>query len=527
MSLPATLQGIKQVPSPSLRSADGSFNTPNQAHSVSPRRNQPQNNTQKFSPHFGKDGGTPTSHSPSQSRAVSPLRRLGWGLHRTHTPEEPFVPVDPFRLRICWFGRRHPHSPPQSDEPDLEAGCGDAFSVCLPLPALRAVLVSGGAEAGEEGNLDARWGAFTDAVRAFFADTLPRQIYLTLLLRLPASYWSRVARVFEDAEVSKPDVQRIIDACAPAQSAESMTERSGIGPSRHATMPLPFPGEWNPPQVSPALVRFKYSWEMFVDSLLREWKTLNLVSALLCTAILTIFQVDAAANDPFTRSAALFSLIFALMSLSYGCIYIVQFGTMRSMDRASRWAEEAQRSKTAILWNIWVLLATPAVWLAWSMISFCIAILAFIWRTGAQENPPTPFSPHAALAVRTALSVVFGLGLVNFVLIISTFSSYGDVRRERRRASENRRAGERLREGATEGQGRAGGDEVRGRAREAKGTPGSMVGLGLTGMGENGLASPGSLSLAGVVREEVDGEKGEFLSAEKGRMRVGKISPKL
>lgn len=52
-----------------------------------------------------------------------------------------------------------------------------------------------------------------------------------------------------------------------------------------------------------------------------------------------MFQVDEAVNDPLVRSSALFSLVFALMSLSYGCVYIVQFGTMRSMDRASRWAE--------------------------------------------------------------------------------------------------------------------------------------------------------------------------------------------
>ena len=50
-------------------------------------------------------------------------------------------------------------------------------------------------------------------------------------------------------------------------------------------MPLPCPDEWSPPLVSPALVRFKYSWEAFIDSLLREWKTLNLVSALLLSCV--------------------------------------------------------------------------------------------------------------------------------------------------------------------------------------------------------------------------------------------------
>lgn len=52
-----------------------------------------------------------------------------------------------------------------------------------------------------------------------------------------------------------------------------------------------------------------------------------------------MFQIPSAASDPVTRTAALISLICALMSLSYGCMYIVRFGTMRSMYRASRWAE--------------------------------------------------------------------------------------------------------------------------------------------------------------------------------------------
>ncbi len=95
-----------------------------------------------------------------------------------------------------------------------------------------------------------------------------------------------------------------------------------------------------------------------------------------------MFQVPDAAYDPITRTAALISMICALMSLTYGCIYIVRFGTMRSMYRASRWAEvslnlmkdyntslnvlqEARKTYTVIWWNAWILLAMPAVWLAW------------------------------------------------------------------------------------------------------------------------------------------------------------------
>ena len=46
-----------------------------------------------------------------------------------------------------------------------------------------------------------------------------------------------------------------------------------------------------------------------------------------------------AADDPITRGTALLSLICALMSLSYGCIYIMRFGTMRNMHGSLMWDE--------------------------------------------------------------------------------------------------------------------------------------------------------------------------------------------
>ena len=52
-----------------------------------------------------------------------------------------------------------------------------------------------------------------------------------------------------------------------------------------------------------------------------------------------MFQTQAMADDPVIRTAALLSLTSALMSLSFGCIYIIRFGTMRSMHKATRWAE--------------------------------------------------------------------------------------------------------------------------------------------------------------------------------------------
>lgn len=389
-------------------------------------------------------------------------------------------------------------------------------------------------------------------------DILPRQIYLHGLFRLPALYFSRVARIFEDAEISKHEVQRMIEACAPAVAEDGAASGRGANPGvsaafgtarpRNGDSVFPFPEDWNPPSVSPALARFKHSWETFVDTLIREWKTLNLVSVLLCTAILTMFQIQDAAGDPLTRFAALFSLIFSIMSLTYGCIYIVQFGTMRSMYKASRWAEEAQKTKTVIWWNIWVLLAMPAIWLAWAMVAFCIAILSYIWRTGSSDDPAdgmrTPLTPGQALAVRIVITAVFALGLVYFVLIVRTFASYGEREAGWRRswlASGSVGLAERVRERRRQEEER---DRGRGRQRErpadrqeqplraherslnADEKQSPITGLGLLGV--SGSSVKGLASVSSVLAEDSDVEKSErnrnaFSMASLG----GRVSPKL
>lgn len=109
-------------------------------------------------------------------------------------------------------------------------------------------------------------------------DVLPRQVYLHLQLRLPSLYFSRVVRIYEDAAVSRPEIQRIINASERADT-ENVQGRTRI-------VGLPFTDEW---VASPALARFKRSWEGFVDSLVREWKTLNVLSALLLSCRISVF----------------------------------------------------------------------------------------------------------------------------------------------------------------------------------------------------------------------------------------------
>ncbi|KAF8173814.1 hypothetical protein K438DRAFT_1771979 [Mycena galopus ATCC 62051] len=341
--------------------------------------------------------------SQSRSRAASPLRifqHLSASLHRRK--DDPFVPVNPFEFTragfYSCFGLRWTTS---NSEPDTNMS--------------------------------------TKHARIFITDTLPRQVYLYLLLRLPSMYFSRVARIFEDAEVSRPDIERMIDAGIGGDALEICSPpiagaRESVSASIHAPtptavhIPLPTPAEWTSAVVSPALVRFKHSWEGFITSLIKEWKTLNVVSALLLSAILTMFQIPPAASDPVTRTTALLSLVSALMSLCYGCVYIVRFSTMGSMYRASKFAEEARKTDTLIWWNVWTLLSMPAVFLAWSVVFFIVSIMSFVWRTGSVLDPDEHqlLGPQAILGPRIAITVVLLLGLLYFALIIVTLRRYGE-----------------------------------------------------------------------------------------------------
>ncbi|KAF8066496.1 hypothetical protein FPV67DRAFT_1495041 [Lyophyllum atratum] len=259
---------------------------------------------------------------------------------------------------------------------------------------------------------DTLFPSTSNYILAFLFDTLPRQIYLHFLLTLPSLYFSRVARIFEDAELSMPDIKKMAVVSAKQWKEGSTT-------MVHA--------QWNfePSIVSPHFSNLKSSWEHFIDSLIKEWKTLNIISALLLSAILTTLQIDGAITDPITRNTGLLSLVCGLMSILYGCLYILRFNTMRKVHKAAEWAEEAQQTKTLIWWNVWVLLAMPSIWLSWSIIFYLACVMSFVWRTGTTHDPVLQVTPLVAFGPRIAITFVFLLGIVYLSLIVSTFRRYG------------------------------------------------------------------------------------------------------
>ncbi|KIM41592.1 hypothetical protein M413DRAFT_27906 [Hebeloma cylindrosporum] len=251
---------------------------------------------------------------------------------------------------------------------------------------------------------------YPSLVVRFVVKTMPREVYLHFLLRLPSLYFSRVARIFEEADLTLPEIKKMALETA-SRGKEAQFDIQAFASN-----------------VPPQYEGLKSTWEAFIDSVMREWKTFNVISVLLLSAILTILQIESAADDPLTRYLAIFSLICSLISLLFGCMYIIRFGTMRKTYKAAEWALEAKKTKTVIWWNVWVLLAMPVVWLTWSIMLYIACIMSFIWRTSAQDaNPPADLSESGLLAVRIVITVVLGIGMLYGWLILSTFSRYGEV----------------------------------------------------------------------------------------------------
>lgn len=105
----------------------------------------------------------------------------------------------------------------------------------------------------------------------FVTGTLPSQVYLHFLLRLPSLYFSRVARIFEEADLSLPEIKKM--ALETASTAKGPLDMQFFESSN---MPLQY-------------TRLKSTWEGFIDSVMREWKTFNIISVLLLSFVVHPF----------------------------------------------------------------------------------------------------------------------------------------------------------------------------------------------------------------------------------------------
>ena len=66
------------------------------------------------------------------------------------------------------------------------------------------------------------------------------------------------------------------------------------------------------------------------------------------------------------------------------------------------------------------------------MLAFVIAIMSFVWRTGARGESHPPLPHVAEYGPRVGITCQLLLGLVYFTLVIRSFGSYGESARKAR-----------------------------------------------------------------------------------------------
>jgi hypothetical protein len=113
------------------------------------------------------------------------------------------------------------------------------------------------------------WSAWTTPIFDCFTliwfllfNTLPRQIYLHFLFRLPQYYFRRVALMFEEAQMTMPEMME-------TAWADSLTPRPYVHGGENQLLNH----------------KFKQAWTSFIDTLRKQWETLNIVSVLLLSYV--------------------------------------------------------------------------------------------------------------------------------------------------------------------------------------------------------------------------------------------------
>ncbi|KAG6827705.1 hypothetical protein H0H92_010706 [Tricholoma furcatifolium] len=225
-------------------------------------------------------------------------------------------------------------------------------------------------------------------------------------------------------------------------------ERAAPNPIR---VPPPYSASPSLPLVKPPpsvnVVKLKDAWCSYIDARTVEWKILTTTACVFIAASPTIFQMPYASDDPITRSLAFFSVCRALSGLVYGPIFPIYFRTKRakSVHSAMLWVEQQQlkhqnlgpRTGTEFLVSMEMDHVVTASHI--SDLVRChltsITIFAYIWRTGAVNDPSDssstdngrpPMSIDLALVLRIAITSITVVDIGCIVWIWRVLKGYNN-----------------------------------------------------------------------------------------------------
>lgn len=135
----------------------------------------------------------------------------------------------------------------------------------------------------EEAQALPRSSSCRDSILAFLADTLSSQIYMPFFLYLPSHYFNRVDRLSRDANMALKEILDLAVELNVTCGNDFQTKILDLG--QHSS-----PSIVDPESLPPAYRQLTIRWSCFIDDLLEEWRTLNIVSALLVPWVIYYYQ---------------------------------------------------------------------------------------------------------------------------------------------------------------------------------------------------------------------------------------------
>jgi len=196
-----------------------------------------------------------------------------------------------------------------------------------------------------------------------------------------------------------------------------------------------------------------------LPTLITEWEMLQVITAALLSTIFAIFQFSGASIEPVMRTAGFMSFVCAFAGFVYAWLFIIHFrasgatsggGTdetigMNELEAATNTSHQrtemlySTEDNRPGFWNIPIILALPAIWAAWSIITFTIFVLLFLWSTNPSTGSFMPgalshksqvqviAAPIADLIPRVTATVVLLVEVVYLVLAIHALRSWREL----------------------------------------------------------------------------------------------------
>ncbi|KAF7363115.1 hypothetical protein MVEN_00663900 [Mycena venus] len=152
----------------------------------------------------------------------------------------------------------------------------------------------------------------------------------------------------------------------------------------------------------------------------KEWREMGTGAAALFSVLFTILQISSAAYDPVVRTVVQLSIVCLFFGSIYAFILSMVFGKLEQAATGPVWMRNARRAPIDMLWNPWIMFSLPLYWIIWGVFYFAIFIMAFLWRSGAMDEPDENSRPSktAAYGPRIATTLVFTAGTVYLGLVI-------------------------------------------------------------------------------------------------------------